>query len=140
MKINEFHEKDKASLHDAFDVFALPSTEESFGIVYLEAWMCRKPVIGGRISSTQCVIDEGVDGLLADPHDAEDIAQRIIELLSDRDKRERMGRNGHAKTLAQYTWDKVTDKVESLYLELVAAKGMRQHSDAHWLQKYRSGL
>ena len=137
VRIDEFHERDKASIHDAFDVFALPSIEESFGIAYLEAWMCGKPVIGGRIGSTQCVIDDGVDGLLVDPHDAEDIALRIIDLLSDRDKRERMGRNGHDKTLAQHTWDRVTDKVESLYLELVAAKRMRQRSAAHWLKKYR---
>ncbi|MBK5282799.1 MAG: glycosyltransferase family 4 protein [Nitrospiraceae bacterium] len=125
VRIDKFHERDKASIHDAFDVFALPSTEESFGIAYLEAWMCGKPVIGGRIGSTQCVIDEGVDGLLADPHDAEDIALRIMELLSDRDKRERMARNGRAKTLAHYTWDKVTDKVEALYRDLIAAREMR---------------
>jgi len=83
VRIDEFPESDKTSIYNAFDVFALPSKEESFGIAFLEAWMCEKPVIGGRIGSTQCVIDEGVDGLLADPEDAEDIAQRIIELLSD---------------------------------------------------------
>lgn len=139
VRIDAFDERDKASIHDAFDVFALPSTEDSFGIAYLEAWMCGKPVIGARIGSTQCVIDNGVDGLLADPHDAEEIAQGIIELLSDRDKRERMARNGRAKTLSHYTWDKVTDKVEALYLELIAAKGIRQHSDIQQLEKYRKG-
>jgi len=36
-----------------------------------------------RIGSTQCVIDEGVDGLLVDPNDTADIARAIIELLSD---------------------------------------------------------
>jgi glycosyltransferase involved in cell wall biosynthesis len=137
VRIDEFHERDKASLYDAFDVLALPSREESFGIAYLEAWMCGKPVIGGRIGSTQCVIDEGVDGLLANPDDGEDIALNIIDLLSDRDKRERMARNGRAKTLAHYTWDKVTDKVEALYRDLIAASEMRQRSDAHWLKKYR---
>jgi glycosyltransferase involved in cell wall biosynthesis len=117
--------------------FVLPSREESLGIAYLEAWMCGKPMIGGRIGSTQCVIDEGVDGLLANPDDAEDIALTIINLLSDRDMRERMARNGRAKTLIHYTWDMVTDKVEALYRDLIAAREMRQRSDAPWLKKYR---
>jgi glycosyltransferase involved in cell wall biosynthesis len=121
--IDDFPEKDKASIFDSFDVFVLPSIGESFGIAYLEAWMCRKPVIGARIGPTQCVIDEGTDGLLVDPTDPQDTAQSIIDLLSDSEKRERMGRSGHAKTVAQFTWDKVTDKVEKLYLELLAAKG-----------------
>jgi glycosyltransferase involved in cell wall biosynthesis len=44
-----------------------PSTSESFGIAYLEAWLCRKPVIGARIGSTAYVIEDGVDGLLVKP-------------------------------------------------------------------------
>ena len=48
--------------------------------------------------------------------------QAIIALLSDSQMRERMGRSGRDKTVANYTWDKVTDKVEKLYLELLAAK------------------
>jgi glycosyltransferase involved in cell wall biosynthesis len=122
VQIGTFDEKHKAGLFDAFDVFALPSTEESFGIAYLEAWACAKPVIGARIGSTQCVIDDGVDGLLVDPGDPGDIARALITLLSNRDTRDRMGRSGYAKTMAQHTWDKVTDRVERVYLDLVAAK------------------
>ncbi len=122
VRINDFPEEEKASIYDAFDVFALPSTAESFGISYLEAWMCGKPVIGARIGPTQCVINEGVDGLLVDPTDPDDIARAIIELLSDSHMRERMGRSGHAKTIAQFTWDRVTDNIEKLYLDLLASK------------------
>ena len=128
IRIDEFAEKDKVSIYDACDVFVLPSTGESFGIAYLEAWLCGKPVIGGRIGSTQCVIEEGVDGLLVDPTDPQHIGRGIIELLSDSDKRETMGRRGRAKTLAQFTWEKVTDRVEKLYIELLAAKGARRLS------------
>ena len=137
IRLDEFQDGDKAAIYSALDVFVLPSTEESFGIAYLEAWMCGKAVIGARIGSTQCVIDEGVNGLLADPHDSKDIAQKVIELLSDRDKRERMGRNGRAKTLAQYTWDKVTDKVEALFRDLVPTTEVKQPSAAHWLRNSR---
>ena len=85
--------------------------------------MCQKPVIGARIGSTQCVIEDGVDGLLVDPMDPKDIASKIVELLSDRDKREKMGMAGYSKTLERYIWDKVVDRVETLYRDLHAVKG-----------------
>ena len=124
VRISQFEEAEKPSLYDAFDVFALPSIGESFGIAYLEAWWCQKPVIGARIGSTQCVIDDGVDGLLVDPKSPEDLAEKIITMLSDRDKREKMGMAGYSKTLARYTWEKVVDRVETLYLDLHAVKGV----------------
>jgi glycosyltransferase involved in cell wall biosynthesis len=119
VRIHDFAEQDKASIYDAFDVFVLPSTGESFGLGYLEAWMCRKPVIGARIGPTSCIIDEGENGLLANPDDPADLARGIIGLLADRSTRERMGQHGYDKTLAQYTWGRVTDKVEQLYHDLL---------------------
>jgi len=121
IRIEQFTDEEKASLYDAFDVFALPSTAESFGLAYLEAWLCKKPVIGARIGSTQCVIDENIDGLLVEPMDPKDLAGKIIELLSDRPKREMMGMKGYSKTLARYTWRNVIHRVEALYRDLCAA-------------------
>lgn len=124
VRISRFEEAEKPSLYDAFDVLALPSTGESFGITYLEAWLCQKPVIGARIGATQCVINDGVDGLLVDPKSPEDLAEKIITMLSDREKREKMGMAGYSKTLTHYTWDKVVDRVETLYRDLHAVKGL----------------
>ena len=121
VEMGGFEEVDKASIFDSFDVLAMPSVAESFGITYLEAWMCRRPVLGGRIDSTRCVIDEGRDGLLADPHDPEDIAAAILKLLADPEGRARMAQAGHEKTLANYTWERVVDKVEGVYRDLVKA-------------------
>jgi hypothetical protein len=110
-----FPDQDKAALFDALDVFAMPSLAESFGIVYLEAWMCRKPVIASRLGATEFVIDDGVDGDLVSPGDAGELAAAIVRLLGDRDRRQRFGAPGYAKTLARFTWDRVTDAVEHLY-------------------------
>jgi len=119
VQINDFPESEKASIFDAFDVFALPSVAESFGIAYLEAWMCRKPVIGARIGSTSSVIKEGKDGLLVTPGNAEELAEAIILLLKDRELRQRMGEAGRTKTVACHTWDRVTDRVENVYRALL---------------------
>ena len=120
VQIHDFSEEEKASIYDSFDVFVLPSIAESFGIAYLEAWMCEKPVIGGRIGSTQSVIQEHVDGLLADnPFNPDDLARQIILLLKDRSMRRRMGQAGLAKTLSMHTWEKVVDRVEQTYQEVI---------------------
>jgi glycosyltransferase involved in cell wall biosynthesis len=118
VEMGRFDEADKASIFESFDVFAMPSVAESFGIAYLEAWMCRKPVVGGRIEATRCVIDEGRDGLLADPHDPEDIAAAILKLLGDPEGRARMGQAGYEKTTSLYTWERVVDRVERVYRQL----------------------
>jgi glycosyltransferase involved in cell wall biosynthesis len=126
INLGVFPEAEKASVYDAFDVLALPSREESFGIAYLEAWLCQKAVIGARIGPTECVIDDGVDGLLVDDTDPGQIGRAIVRLLADDAMRREMGRRGYAKAVSQHTWDKVTDRVESLYDELSGAKRWRR--------------
>ena len=119
VKISNFSDEEKASIFDAFDVFVLPSVGESFGIAYLEAWMCGKPVIGADIGPTREVICNGVDGVLVKPNDSAALAEHIIALLSDPVRREQMGQSGRNKTLAQFTWGRIVDKMEHVYHEVV---------------------
>src|ERR1700730_9220158 len=126
--VDRFDDKEKPSIFDAMDVFAMPSIAESFGIAYLEAWMCRKPVIGSRIGSTQCVVEDGVDGVLVDPDDPRELAAAILALIANRERAQRMGQEGYEKTLSGFTWDKVTDKVERIFLNLTASSGQERHS------------
>ena len=134
--ISNFEETEKASIFDALDVFAMPSVGESFGIAYLEAWMCQKPVVGSRIGSTQCVIEDGIDGLLVNVGDARGLANAILALLRNGDLRDRMGKHGYQKTLSQYTWDAVTDKVERIYYSIAGDSHERElnrkHFDGHF--------
>jgi len=111
--LDDFTDEDATHVAATCDIVALPSVEEAFGIVYLEAWMCGKPVIGARIASTECVIDDGADGLLAEPLDSADLARCLLALLRDPDLRDRMGRVGREKALARWTWDLVTDRWEA---------------------------
>ncbi|HSQ32341.1 MAG TPA: glycosyltransferase family 4 protein [Gemmatimonadaceae bacterium] len=119
--IDDFADADAPSIFDACDVLALPSVEESFGMVMIEAWMCGKPVIGADIAPTRCVVDDGIDGLIAKPFDAADLAEKILDLLSDPEKRASFGKRGRAKALERYTWDRVTDVWEAT-LQRAAAR------------------
>ncbi len=118
IRISNFSDEEKASIFDALDVFVLPSVAESFGIAYLEAWMCGKPVIGADIGPTRDVIADGVDGVLVKPNDPTALAENIIALLSNPLRREQMGQSGREKTLVRFTWDRIIDQTEQVYLQV----------------------
>jgi glycosyltransferase involved in cell wall biosynthesis len=90
----------------AADVLALPSRVESFGFVYIEAWANRKPVIGANIPTTAEVISHGVDGLLVEFGDVNELAHALGKLLSDSTLRQKMGEEGWKKTTSHYSWNR----------------------------------
>lgn len=63
------------------DVFAMPSSKEGFGIVFLEAMASGKPVVAGNLDGSVDALDQGRLGLLVDPHDTADIAHKISQAL-----------------------------------------------------------
>lgn len=113
--IDDFADSDGPSILEACDIVTLPSVEESFGMVMIEAWMSGKPVIGGNIASTRCIIDPGVDGWVVTPFDANDLAARILDLISHPQRRADFGERGRAKVLARYTWDRIADAWEAIF-------------------------
>jgi glycosyltransferase involved in cell wall biosynthesis len=125
VRLDGFDEADKPSLLAALDVLAMPSVVESFGLTYLEAWACGKPVIGARGPAVECVVDHGVDGLLVQPDDRDDTAAAIATLLANPGVRERMGAAGRRKVLARFTWEPIVDAVEALYRDLAAPRDRR---------------
>ncbi len=63
------------------DAFAMPSAGEGFGIVFLEAMACGKPVLGGNRDGTCDALADGELGLLVDPHSVDAIADGLVRLL-----------------------------------------------------------
>lgn len=102
---------DVAAYVDACDVFAMPCrtiplrTPEGFGIVFLEAAACGKPVIVGRSGGTPEAVADGVNGFIVNPNDLSEIAGRIIELLSNPEMARAMGARGRAWVSENFTWD-----------------------------------
>ncbi len=111
-----FAEEDKPNIFAACDMLAFPSGHESFGIVFLEAWAARKPVIGARIGAIPTVVDEGKDGLLIEHRNTKDLVQAIRTLLSNHELRQQMGAAGYQKVNRNFTWDIVADKFREVYV------------------------
>lgn len=104
-------------LYAACDVFVLPSVSrlEAFGIVALEAMATGKPVVVADIPGVREVIEDGREGLLADPVNPQDLAERIRALLADPAHAREMGRRGREKVLSTFSIEKVTDQIEAVY-------------------------
>jgi glycosyltransferase involved in cell wall biosynthesis len=114
-------QQDLLDAYDACDVFLLPSEQESFGIVFLEAWMLRKPVIGNRLCGpVASLIRDGRDGYLCG--DAEEIAGRIVSLIADPSLARALGDAGHERVRAHHTWQAVARKVGDVYADVCSAR------------------
>jgi len=97
------------------DVFVMPSRSdppdvEGFGIVFLEAAACERPVVAARAGGVPDAVEEGVSGLLVEPGDGEGLARALIELLSDPARRADLGRRARERVLAELTWDAIAEK------------------------------
>jgi glycosyltransferase involved in cell wall biosynthesis len=104
---------------DAADVVVMPSRTESFGLVYLEAWACGKPVIGARAGAVIDVISDGVDGLLVDFGDVPGLALAIRTMLAEPELARQMGARGYEKVQANWGWDQRYAAWRALTTELV---------------------
>jgi glycosyltransferase involved in cell wall biosynthesis len=116
-----FEMRKKALLFNAIDILVLASKNESFGLVFLEAWSCKKPVIGAAIGAVRDVINDGVDGLLMEVDSEESLKQKLNALIKDEALRIRMGENGYGKVKENYTWDIIVARLRSCYLNGLTA-------------------
>lgn len=101
---------DEATKKDAFaacDVFVMASSADSFGTVYLEAWLSGKPVVGAEAGGVPDVVSKGVDGLLVRFGRPRELADAVSLLLADAGLRHGLGERGRRKVLEEYTWDVV---------------------------------
>lgn len=112
-----FPVEEKPWLFSAVDVFAYPSGFESFGIAYLEAWACYKPVIGCWRGAIPSVISAGKDGLLVPFQDDKALGEAILMLLKNPGWARAMGEAGHRKVVERYTWERVGQRFRQIYID-----------------------
>jgi phosphatidylinositol alpha-1,6-mannosyltransferase len=112
------------NFYNTCDLFIMPSRTlddrgdiEGFGIVFLEAGACGKPVIGGLDGGMGEAIENGVTGLLVNSFDTKAIFSGIIKILSDREYARFLGENGRKRIIEELNWDRA---VKAFYSNMLA--------------------
>ena len=104
----------KAEAYARSTLFCMPSSHETFGHTYLEAWCAGRPVIAGDIAPLREVVREGIDGLHA-ANEPRAVAAAIRTLLDDPAAAARMGAAGRARVAERWTWDRIAERTEAAY-------------------------
>jgi glycosyltransferase involved in cell wall biosynthesis len=96
-------------------VFALPSTYEGLGCVYLEAMACAKPAIGCRGQGVEEVIEHGKTGMLVTAENKKELTNAMLTLLRDKELRRSMGTNARALILNRFTLSHQAQQLAEVY-------------------------
>lgn len=117
--LGKITEEEKWAWLNLCDILIMPSREvdcdfEGFGIVYLEANLCGKPVIAGDSGGVRDAVKGAITGILIDPNDSEDIANAIITLAKDKDLRDKLGEQGRERALKDFRWEGQAEKIYNL--------------------------
>ena len=87
---------------------------ESFGMVLTRAFGCATPVVASDIPGYDQVMAPEV-GLTVPPGDSEPLGDALIELLSDEERRQRLGEAARERALERYGWAKLAGRLADIY-------------------------
>jgi len=106
---------DVAQQYERADIFVLPSLLEAFGMPAAEAMAAGLPVVASRSGGIVEIVADGETGLLVPPDDAAALAEALLTLFRDPDRRIRMGAAGRACASDRFSWDRITGETEDAF-------------------------
>ena len=107
------------------DVLVLTSHMEANPISILEAMAAEKPVVATRVGSVEETVEDGETGFLVSPGEADEIARRVVELFSDRQRAAAMGRASRERVIANWSVDRTVEGYQDLIAGIYTAKADR---------------
>jgi len=107
-----------AACYGRAEVFALPSTGEGFGMVFLEAMAFGLPIVAAAAGGSTDLVENEINGLLVPPHNSGELAQALGCLLGDAALRSTLGRRGVEKVHRQYSFERFESELEEILRNL----------------------
>lgn len=104
------------------DIFIAPSRFESFGLIFLEAMIFSKPVIGTNIGGIPEVVEDGVSGILIENENSEDLKNALIKLIENKNIRESIGKNGRRIYEEKFTAEIMANKFIDYYKNILSCR------------------
>jgi len=97
------------------DVVVLPSLDEATSITGLEAMASGKPLVGTTVGGIPALIDEGKNGFLVPPGDPQKLAEAIVAVLENPQRRIEMGKFSRQKAVNEFSWEKIAQETLKIY-------------------------
>lgn len=118
------YQADVRAILGRLDIVVLTSyANEGVPQSLLQAMAMGKPVIGTAVGGIPEVIEDGVNGYLIPPRDADSCAERIVELVRQPVRRAEMGKAGRARVEKEFSFDRMLDQVEAVYRAALERRG-----------------
>jgi L-malate glycosyltransferase len=108
------------NLLNCADVLLLPSDLESFGLAALEGMASGVPAVCSKVGGLPEVIEDGVEGYLVPARDVKTMAARALDILTDPERREKMGRAARLRAQNEFCSDKIIPLYEKLYEDVLS--------------------
>jgi phosphatidylinositol alpha 1,6-mannosyltransferase len=111
------------------DIFVFPSTTETFGLVTVEAMASGAVPVAANAGGASGIIEEGVSGLLAQPHSGPDLARKV-EWLLDNDMRRWQMAERAVERAREFEWERILDQLFTSYETVIEQHASRRRSAA----------
>lgn len=118
LDLGQVSEREKLSALQACNLLCLPSTADVFPLTFLEAWLCKKPVVSANFPGVKNIVNHGENGLITNT-EIQSISANIQFLLENKYLAQLYGENGYQKVINQYSWEKVTENIQVLYEKII---------------------
>jgi glycosyltransferase involved in cell wall biosynthesis len=105
----------KSIAYSAADLFIFPTRADNLPLVLQESMACGTPMVSFKVGGVPDLVRPGITGYLAQPEDAEDFCNGIVQLLEDGNLRDRMGQQCRAIALAEYPLELQAQRYIELY-------------------------
>ena len=110
-------------------LFVMPSTEEAFGVAYIEAMACGIPAIGAAGEPGPAEIAAAGGGIeLVPAHDPGALAQTIMRLLEDPERLSALGADARHTVKTEFTWEACGRRTLDAYRAVISAAGSHRHA------------
>jgi glycosyltransferase involved in cell wall biosynthesis len=109
------HLSELSRLYSAFDVVVVPSQNEAFSLVLVEAMAAKCAVIASRVGGMAEIVSDGVTGMLVPPDDVDALCLKMRNLIGDYQLRQRLGEAAAREVRARFARDRVLPQIEELY-------------------------
>jgi phosphatidylinositol alpha-1,6-mannosyltransferase len=118
--LGELADDDLVSCYQQCDLFVLPNRQvgqdiEGFGMVLVEAQACGKPVLAGASGGTAETMRIPETGTIVSCDGPDELATVLVELLSDRERLERMGQAARCWAVERFDWESLTRQAQALF-------------------------